>query len=130
MAKYDKADLERRMKGAVESLKSDLAGLRTGRANTALLEAIRLDLAELDRAQALASWLAELLAMANGERLSDNKAKNMRDRTYTLLKHAVDEIYACGRYIFWNDEKRLKMYRSAYEYSHRSKSKKDILNDK
>ena len=36
MAKYDKADLERRMHGAVESLKHDLAGLRTGRANSAL----------------------------------------------------------------------------------------------
>ena len=36
MAKYDKADIERRMHGAVEALKHDLAGLRTGRANTAL----------------------------------------------------------------------------------------------
>ena len=35
--KYDKADLERRMKGAVEALKHDLSGLRTGRANTCLL---------------------------------------------------------------------------------------------
>jgi len=40
MAKYDKADLERRMKGAIDSLKHDLSGLRTGRANTALLEPI------------------------------------------------------------------------------------------
>ena len=40
MAKYDKSDLERRMKGAVESLKSDLSGLRTGRANTTLLDPI------------------------------------------------------------------------------------------
>lgn len=40
MAKYDKADLERRMIGAVESLKGDLSGLRTGRANTALLDPI------------------------------------------------------------------------------------------
>ncbi len=43
MAKYDKADLERRMKGAVESLKGDLAGLRTGRANTALLDPITVE---------------------------------------------------------------------------------------
>lgn len=40
MAKFDKADLERRMNGAVESLKSDLTGLRTGRANTALLDPV------------------------------------------------------------------------------------------
>ena len=43
MAKYDKADLERRMKGAVESLRHDLSGLRTGRANTALLEPITVE---------------------------------------------------------------------------------------
>ncbi|KPL67189.1 ribosome-recycling factor [Erythrobacter sp. SG61-1L] len=43
MAKYDKADLERRMAGAVESLKGDLAGLRTGRANTALLDPIHVE---------------------------------------------------------------------------------------
>src|SRR5690554_5446586 len=40
MPKYDKADVERRMTGAVESLKSDLSGLRTGRANTALLDPV------------------------------------------------------------------------------------------
>ncbi|WP_239805557.1 ribosome recycling factor [Croceicoccus hydrothermalis] len=40
MPKYDKADLERRMDGAVDSLKSDLAGLRTGRANTTLLDPV------------------------------------------------------------------------------------------
>ncbi len=40
MAKYDKADIERRMKGAVENLKSDLGGLRTGRANTSLLDPV------------------------------------------------------------------------------------------
>ncbi len=40
MAKYDKNDVERRMHGAVESLKSDLGGLRTGRANVALLDPV------------------------------------------------------------------------------------------
>ena len=40
MAKYDKSDIERRMTGAVESLRSDLGGLRTGRANTALLDPV------------------------------------------------------------------------------------------
>ena len=40
MAQYDKADVERRMKGAVESLKGDLSGLRTGRANTTLLDPV------------------------------------------------------------------------------------------
>jgi ribosome recycling factor len=43
MAKYDKADIERRMQGAVDSLKHDLTGLRTGRANTALLDPVQVE---------------------------------------------------------------------------------------
>ena len=34
MPAYDKADIQRRMHGAVEALKHDLGGLRTGRAST------------------------------------------------------------------------------------------------
>jgi len=41
--KYDKADVERRMSGAVDSLKSDLSGLRTGRANVALLDPVQVE---------------------------------------------------------------------------------------
>jgi len=40
---YDKADLERRMAGAVDSLKHDLQGLRTGRASTALLDPVHVE---------------------------------------------------------------------------------------
>ena len=43
MPAYEKADIERRMRGAVESLKHDLSGLRTGRASTSLLDPITVD---------------------------------------------------------------------------------------
>mgnify|MGYP001086538674 FL=1 len=43
MAAYDKADLERRMHGAVESLKGDLGGLRTGRASVSLLDPVTVE---------------------------------------------------------------------------------------
>ena len=43
MPQYDKADLERRMAGAVESLKGDLTGLRTGRANVQLLDPVTVE---------------------------------------------------------------------------------------
>jgi ribosome recycling factor len=43
MAKYDKADVERRMQGAIDSLKGDLGGLRTGRANTSLLDPVMVE---------------------------------------------------------------------------------------
>ena len=43
MPAYDKTDLERRMAGAVEALKHDLGGLRTGRASTALLDPVTVE---------------------------------------------------------------------------------------
>ncbi|MBK8629199.1 MAG: ribosome recycling factor [Sphingomonadales bacterium] len=43
MPAYNKSDLERRMHGAVESLQHDLNGLRTGRANTSLLDPIQVE---------------------------------------------------------------------------------------
>ncbi|HEU4876708.1 MAG TPA: ribosome recycling factor [Sphingomicrobium sp.] len=43
MPAYDRQDLQRRMDGATESLKSDLVGLRTGRASTNLLDPITVE---------------------------------------------------------------------------------------
>jgi len=43
MPAYDKNDVNRRMHGALENLKHDLAGLRTGRASTALLDPIQVE---------------------------------------------------------------------------------------
>jgi ribosome recycling factor len=43
MPAYDKADIQRRMHGAVEALKHDLGGLRTGRASVTLLEPVHVE---------------------------------------------------------------------------------------
>ena len=43
MPTYDTSDLQRRMHGAVDALKHDLGGLRTGRASTALLDPIQVE---------------------------------------------------------------------------------------
>ena len=40
MPAYNKADIQRRMHGAVEALKHDLGGLRTGRASVSLLDPV------------------------------------------------------------------------------------------
>jgi ribosome recycling factor len=40
---FDLDDIKRRMRGAVNSLKSDLGGLRTGRASASLLDPIQID---------------------------------------------------------------------------------------
>ena len=43
MPAYDKADVQRRMTGAVDALKHDLGGLRTGRASTTLLDPVNVE---------------------------------------------------------------------------------------
>ena len=43
MPTYNKGDIQRRMHGAVEVLRHDLGGLRTGRASTTLLDPIHVD---------------------------------------------------------------------------------------
>ena len=43
MPAYDKADIQRRMTGAVDALKHDLGGLRTGRASTTLLDPVNVE---------------------------------------------------------------------------------------
>jgi ribosome recycling factor len=43
MPAYDKADIQRRMTGAVDALKSDFGGLRTGRASIALLDPVQVE---------------------------------------------------------------------------------------
>ncbi|WBX83274.1 ribosome recycling factor [Sphingosinicella microcystinivorans] len=40
---YNKADIERRMAGALDALKHDLGGLRTGRASTSLLDPVNVE---------------------------------------------------------------------------------------
>lgn len=91
---------------------SDLAVL--GKANTTLLEAAALDVTKLDTAESTSQEMSVLLATINGERADNNSAKITRDKAYTLLKQAVDEIREAGKFIFWKDTTRLKGYRSAY----------------
>ncbi|MEL6874643.1 MAG: ribosome recycling factor [Pseudomonadota bacterium] len=43
MAKYNKDDLNKRMNASLDALKHDLSGLRTGRANTALLDSVTVE---------------------------------------------------------------------------------------
>ena len=43
MPAYDKSDIQRRMQGAVDSLRHDLGGLRTGRASTTLLDPVSVE---------------------------------------------------------------------------------------
>ena len=84
---------------------SDLSVL--GKANLHLLEAINLDLEELNTAEVWADELAILLARVNGERQDHSGTKHLRDKAYTYLKEVVDEIRATARFVYRKNPKKL-----------------------
>ena len=94
-----------------------------GREHVELLAAAGFDPALLDDLAATSDLLADKCALARGERASGRGSKVLRDRAYTHLKDAVDEIRAAGRFLFWTDEVRLAGYRS--EYMRKSRAKAD-----
>ncbi len=101
---------------------SDLSVL--GKENQALLEAIGSDVTKLDTAAQNAGELSALLAQANGEADDNGDTKILRDKAYSYMKAAVDEIRATGQHVFWRDEDRLKGYVSYYhKRKNRSKRK-------
>ncbi|PTB91614.1 hypothetical protein C9994_15230, partial [Marivirga lumbricoides] len=85
---------------------SDLSAL--GMANLPLFQAINLEEDKLNKAASEASDLSILLAKANGERREDSQPKITRDKAYTYLKQATDEIQEAGKYLFWKDAARKK----------------------
>lgn len=78
------------------------------------LKLINHDMTKLDKAGDESDQKAELLALSNGEKGHENESKIIRDKAYAHLKEAVDEIRACGKYVFWRNPDRLKGYSSAY----------------
>jgi hypothetical protein len=98
---------------------NNLAGI--GKANPMLLEKINFDMTLLDRADKTSKRIAGILAAANCERGEGSDGKNIRDRAYTHLKEAVDEIYECGQFAFRKDEERRRGYRSNYMYKRRKR---------
>jgi hypothetical protein len=91
---------------------SDLAAL--GKANTEPLKAVGVDLSLLDKAETTSAIMAKLLAASNGHKLQDNELRVLRDKAFTHMKEAVDEIRRCGQYVFWKDEQRYKGYISHF----------------
>jgi len=96
---------------------TDLALL--GKDNIPLLEATNFDLLLLDQAIVLSDELARILAIANGEKAEDGSAKILRDKAYTYLKEAVDEIRRVGKFVFRTNPERLVGYQIQYYKDHR-----------
>jgi len=85
-----------------------------GKANVDLLKAIGFDLSLLDTSASVSYEMGDLLGATNGEREKDNEAMVIRDKAYTLLKMAIDEIRECGKYVFWRTPEMLDGYSSDF----------------
>lgn len=85
-----------------------------GKANADLLVTIGFDLLQLDTAATMSDQMGDLLGATNGERQRDSEAMIIRDKAFTYLKLAVDEISQCGKYVFWRNPDRLDGYTSDY----------------
>ncbi len=102
---------------------SDLAAL--GKANPAPLQKIQLDMAIFDKAETDSGELAVLLANYNGSKMEDNHVRVLRDKAYSHMKEAMDEIRRTGQYVFWKDDSRRKGYISKYNKSKRRSKPKN-----
>lgn len=104
----------------------DLSNLvALGEANPEPLDLINFDFTLLPLAATTADELAIVLAQANGEKEIDHQVKITRDRAYTYMQQAANEIKNCGRYVFWKNEARLKGYRNIYRNKNHNRNKPD-----
>lgn len=101
--------------GGHDDMIQDLMSLSLlGQKNIGLLEKINFDLTKLDEAATLSKTLSDLLALNNDGQEKASPEKNLRDRAFTHLKKAVDEIRLYGKAEFWREPERLKGYSSDY----------------
>ncbi|MFA8433143.1 MAG: hypothetical protein ACEPOZ_01385 [Marinifilaceae bacterium] len=100
-----------------------------GRAHPEPLLAIGMDLELLSRAADLSVRLGALLAAVKGARGTLKEAKLHRDRAYTYLKQAVDEVREYGRFVFRGQESKQLHYGSKYFRNLRAELRKKALKE-
>lgn len=101
--------------GGHDDMIQDLMSLSLlGKNNTEPLVEINFDLTKLDEAATLSKSLSDLLALNNNGQEKPSPEKILRDRAFTHLKFAIDEIRLYGKAEFWREPDRLKGYSSDY----------------
>ena len=103
---------------------NDLALL--GKKHLEELTKIGFDITLLDKAAVTSDEMASLLSSVTTDRADQSAERIIRDKAFVYAKQAIDEIRACGQYLFWRDDERLKGYVSHYL---RSRRKKDPVTD-
>ena len=93
-----------------------------GQANPVQLQAINFDMTKLDTATALSESLSILLAKSIGDKKSQHLLKDVRDRSFTIMKDRLDYIRDAGKYVFAEQPEIKKLFTSDYVRKHSSKT--------
>jgi len=116
------------MGGSNADMLQDLLELSDiGKDHTAELEAVGMDLTMLDTARTKSFELATLLAKVNKSLKASSPFLDTRNKAYTHLKEATDEIRRIGQFVFWRDENKYANYVS--QYSQKQKKVKKIAEE-
>ena len=120
-----KADLERRMKGALDTLKHDLGGLRTGRASTTLLEPIQVEVygshMPLNQVATVTAPEPRMLAVQVWDRSNVQLVEKAIRSSGIGLNPIVDGQNLRIPLPELNEERRKSLVKVAHEYSEKAK---------
>lgn len=122
---FDIADIKRRMAGAVASLKTELGGLRTGRASASLLEPIHVDAygshLPLSQVATVSVPEARLLSVQVWDRGMVNAVeKAIRDSNLGLNPNTEGQVLRI-RIPELNQERRQELVKVAHKYAEAAK---------
>jgi hypothetical protein len=93
----------------------DLLGLYIlGNQRRQALAAANVDLSVVDSAKSLHGELSALLAATRTDPEEMAEAKLMRNRAWTYVHEALEEVYAAGRFVFRGDPVRRELYLNDY----------------
>ncbi|GGF83846.1 ribosome-recycling factor [Azorhizobium oxalatiphilum] len=122
---FDLADIKRRMQGAVASLKTELGGLRTGRASASLLEPIQVDAygAHMPLAQVATVSVPEarLLSVQVWDRGMVNAVEKAIRDSNLGLNPATEGQTLRIRIPELNEERRKELVKVAHKYAEAAK---------
>lgn len=95
----------------------DLRSLQIlGTAHPAQLQAVNFDLTRLDDSLALHHELLEILAKSNLTTDEEKELREIRNRAYSWLREAMDEIRTFGQWLHEDDEEKRLRYISLYHH--------------
>ena len=100
-----------------------------GRENRAELEAVGFDFSLLDKAGYFSARLGDLLGEHKMVTKQVSEARMIRDKAYVYLRQLMKLVREFGKYVFYQDKKRMSGYTSEYYRKMNKRYKKEDVPD-